>query len=217
MGMASKLQVAFDMTDLEQAKQMLLQVKDWLDIVEVGTPLIKSVGIRAIIELRQIAPDKLMCADLKTMDAGELEAELAFHAGADMVTVLGLASDITIRAAVECANKHGKCIVADLIRVPDIKDRVKLLELLGVHYLGVHIGYDDRKQGADPVKELRALAALTDFPVAVAGGIGLSTLGEIADLQPEIIIVGSKIVSADRPAEAAREIYRALHGWERSE
>jgi 3-hexulose-6-phosphate synthase len=44
-------------------------------------------------------PDKLVFADMKTMDAGELEADLAFNAGADIMTVLGSAGDSTIAGA----------------------------------------------------------------------------------------------------------------------
>lgn len=211
-----KLQVAFDMTNLEQAEQVLMQVKDWLDIVEIGTPLIKSAGIGSVIRLREIAPDKIICADLKTMDAGEVEAELAFHAGADMITVLGLAGDRTIQAAVSSANRHQKSIVVDLIEVWDKEDRVMRLEQLGVHYLGVHSGYDNQMEGATPLSDLRHLSLLTDLPLTVAGGIGLSTLGEIANCKPEIIIVGSKIISSARPAEAARDIYQALQKLQRS-
>ena len=44
-------------------------------------------------------------ADLKIMDAGEHEANLAFNAGADIVTVLGVAHDETIRGVVRAARR----------------------------------------------------------------------------------------------------------------
>ena len=39
------------------------------------------------------------------MDAGEHEANLAFNAGADIVTVLGVAHDETIRGVVRAARR----------------------------------------------------------------------------------------------------------------
>ena len=45
-------------------------------------------------------PDKLVFADLKTVDTGELEADLAFNAGADIMTVLGSAGDSTILGSI---------------------------------------------------------------------------------------------------------------------
>lgn len=206
----AKLQIAFDMIDPEQAGKLLTQVKEWVDIVEVGTPLIKAVGVKAVVALRKMAGDKLFCADLKTMDAGRLEAELAFQAGADMITVLGLSSDVTISAAIAEAEKRGKHVVADLIGVPDKAARAQELARLGVHYLGVHSGYDEQTQGADPLADLRRLSNLSSLPLAVAGGIGLHNIAAIAVCRPAIIIVGSKITAAADPAEAACHIYAAI-------
>ena len=58
--------------------------------------------------LRTLAPDHLLVADMKTMDAGALEAEMAFAAGADLMTVLGCASDATVAAAAEFASRCGQ-------------------------------------------------------------------------------------------------------------
>ena len=49
---------------------------------------------------------------------GELEADIAFKAGADLVSVLGSADDSTIAGAVKAARAHNKGIVVDLIGVP---------------------------------------------------------------------------------------------------
>jgi 3-hexulose-6-phosphate synthase len=38
-------------------------------------------------------PDKLIFADMKIADTGSLEAEIAFKAGADLVTVMGAVDD----------------------------------------------------------------------------------------------------------------------------
>ncbi len=53
--------------------------------------------------MRNAHPDKLVFADLKTADAGELEADIAFKAGADLVTVLSTAGNATIIGAVKAA------------------------------------------------------------------------------------------------------------------
>ena len=44
-------------------------------------------------------PTATLLADLKIVDAGELEAQIGFDAGADIVTVLGVAHDVTIQGA----------------------------------------------------------------------------------------------------------------------
>lgn len=55
-------------------------------------------GLAAVRHLKARYPQQRVLADLKIMDAGEHEAQLAFSAGADIVTVLGLAADSTVSA-----------------------------------------------------------------------------------------------------------------------
>ena len=87
-----------------------------------------------------------MFADLKTMDAGELEAGEAFKAGADLVTVLGVAGDSTIAGAVKAAKEHGKGIVVDLIGVHDKAARAKEVVALGAEFVEMHAGLDEQAE-----------------------------------------------------------------------
>ena len=112
-----KLQFAMDTLTTEAALELAAAAAPHVDILELGTPLIKSAGLSAITAVKAAHPDKIVFADLKNMDAGELEADIAFAAGADLVTVLGVAGDSTIAGAVTAATKHGKGIVVDLIGV----------------------------------------------------------------------------------------------------
>jgi 3-hexulose-6-phosphate synthase len=67
-------------------------------------------------------PDKLIFADMKIADTGSLEAEIAFKAGADLVTVMGAVDDETIKGA-EAAKKYGRKVVVDTIGVKDRKSQ----------------------------------------------------------------------------------------------
>ena len=79
-----KLQVAIDLLTTEAALELAGQVAEYVDIIELGTPLIKAEGLSVITAVKDAHPDKIVFADLKTMDAGELEADIAFKAGADL-------------------------------------------------------------------------------------------------------------------------------------
>ncbi|MEV4649659.1 orotidine 5'-phosphate decarboxylase / HUMPS family protein, partial [Saccharopolyspora sp. NPDC049357] len=68
-----KLQVALDVATLEDALTLARQTAEHVDILELGTPLIKSEGLDAIKAIKAAHPDKLVFADMKTADAGELE------------------------------------------------------------------------------------------------------------------------------------------------
>ncbi len=65
-------------------------------ILEAGTPLIKKYGTKVIHDLREIAKDIFIIADLKTLDVGQVEVDLAFDETADAVVASGLASKETL-------------------------------------------------------------------------------------------------------------------------
>src|SRR5437867_12558780 len=100
------LQVALDHMHLKRAllaaKEAVEGGADWL---EAGTPLVKSEGIEVVRELQKSFPGKTIVADLKTMDTGAFEVEIAAKAGAVVITVRGSAYDATVREAVRGARR----------------------------------------------------------------------------------------------------------------
>ena len=141
-----KLQVAIDLLSTSDALTLLHKVGPYVDVIELGTPLIKQEGLSVVKYVKAAYPDKLVFADLKTMDTGELEADLAFNAGADVMTVLGSAGDSTIIGAVKSAKRHGKSVVADMIGVKDRLTRLKELKKLGITWAELHAGLDEQAQ-----------------------------------------------------------------------
>jgi 3-hexulose-6-phosphate synthase len=144
------------------------------------------------------------------MDAGALEAEMAFDAGADVMTILAGASDATITAAVDVARHRDRAIVADLIGVADKVTRARQLTALGVTYLGIHTGTDDQAAGADPLDDLQAVRTAVDARIVVAGGINARTLPAILAQGPAIVIVGSGILNQSDPCAAAAALRAIL-------
>src|SRR5579863_8911759 len=95
------LQVALDFENLSRALGAAREAVDGgADWVEAGTPLIKSEGLEAVRELKRTFPQQRIVADMKIMDTGAFEVEIAAKAGADLVTVLGASDDDTIAEAV---------------------------------------------------------------------------------------------------------------------
>ena len=97
-----KLLVALDAPQ-NTSLEILQKVRPFIDIAEIGTPQIFQSGIHAVAKYRTAFPDLDLLADLKIMDAGLYEAEIGFNAGCKYVTVLGVASDDTIRGTVQAA------------------------------------------------------------------------------------------------------------------
>ncbi len=206
-----KLQVALDVLSINTAIKIAEKaLKGGAEIIEAGTPLIKYNGVRAIEALRKQFPDSTIVADMKTIDAGSLEAEIAFQYGADIVTVLGLASDTTIREVVRIAREYNGKVMVDLMLVENKLKRVKELELMDIDYIIVHTGLDEQKEGKTPFKDLKLLHDQTFIPIAVAGGITDKNISMIKNLRVDIVIVGGYITKSPNPEKAARTLVKIL-------
>jgi 3-hexulose-6-phosphate synthase len=181
-----------------------------VDIIELGTPLVKNAGLSAVTAVKTAHPDKIVFADMKTMDAGELEAEIAFAAGADLVSVLGSADDSTIAGAVKAAKAHNKGIVVDLIGVADKVTRAKEARALGAKFIEFHAGLDEQAKPGYNLNVLLAAGEEARVPFSVAGGVNLSTIEAVQRAGADVAVVGGSIYSADDPAVAAKELKAAI-------
>jgi 3-hexulose-6-phosphate synthase/6-phospho-3-hexuloisomerase len=209
--MAAILQLALDFVDLHRAINVAeLAVPAGVDWLEVGTPLIKSEGLDAVRELRKLFPGKTMVADMKIMDTGRIEVEAAAKAGAQIIDVLGTATDATIEECVQAGKNYGARIVVDLIAVADAVVRARQVAELGVDYITVHVAIDEQMRGRDPFAILQAVSQAVDVPVGVAGGINSETAALAVAHGASYVIVGGAITKAKDPAAATREIRQAL-------
>jgi 3-hexulose-6-phosphate synthase/6-phospho-3-hexuloisomerase len=210
---APVVQLALDMMHLKRAMEIAREaVEGGVDWLEAGTPLIKSEGLECVRALKRAFPDRTIVADMKVMDTGAFEVEMAAKAGADVVHVLGAADDETIQDAVRAGRKYGVKVCVDLIGVPDRVKRAQEVEAMGVHHVCVHVSIDKQMMGLDPVENVREVAAATGLPVAVAGGVNSETAAAVVEAGAVIVIVGGAITKAERPAEAARVIKEAIAG-----
>jgi 3-hexulose-6-phosphate synthase len=205
-----KLQVAMDVLTTADALALAGKVAPHVDIIELGTPLIKAEGLRAVTAIKQAHPDKIVFADLKTMDAGELEADIAFSAGADLVTVLGTAGDSTIVGAVAAATKHDKGIVVDLIGVADKVTRAREVIALGAVFVEMHAGLDEQAEEGFTLDTLLDAGTTAQVPFSLAGGVSLATIAAVQKAGADVAVAGSAIYSAADPAAAAAELRAAI-------
>ncbi|MBK0869125.1 orotidine 5'-phosphate decarboxylase [Saccharopolyspora sp. HNM0986] len=202
-----KLQVALDVATLGDALSLAHQAEDYVDVLELGTPLIKAEGLSAITAIKAAHPNKLVFADMKTADAGELEADLAFSAGADLVTVMGAADDDTVRGAVAAGEKHGKDVVADMITiVADRVARIREVSKLGVSFVEIHAGLDEQAKPGYTIETLLADGRQAGVPFSIAGGVTAETIAAVQDAGATVAVAGGAIRSAADPAAAAKAL-----------
>lgn len=207
-----KLQIALDEFSLEESLALCEKVRDYIDIIEIGTPFIMREGMGAVRAFRERFPEKEILADAKIMDAGKMEAAICFEAGADYVTVLGVTDMGTIEGCLEAAKEYGGKIVADMICVENTEKRVAQLEAAGITDIAVHTGVDMQAAGRTPLDDLKQIKAWAKQSViSVAGGINESTVDIYMEAGVDILIVGGGISHAEDPETAAGNISEKVH------
>ena len=205
------LQVALDFENLSRALLAAREsVEGGADWVEAGTPLIKSEGLDAVRELKKAFPGHRVVADMKVMDTGAFEVEIAAKAGADLVTVLGTADDDTIADAVRGGEKYGAEVVVDLLNVSDPVARARRCAELGAAAVCWHVGIDMQMQGKTPFALLERLAKDSPLPVAVAGGLNSESVAAATRAGARILIVGGAITKSPDIRAATRAIRSAI-------
>lgn len=202
-----KLQIALDTLTLEECITLMDEVRESVDVIEVGTPFVIEEGMVPVRELKKRYPEKEVLADVKIMDAGEYEADKCFEAGADIVTVLGVSNDATIEGVVKSGKKYGKKVMVDMIAVKNLAQRTEELDQMGVDYICVHTAFDIQSTGKNPLDELMVVnKVVKNAQSAVAGGVKLATIDAIVDEGAGIIVVGGAICNAEDRAAMAKEM-----------
>lgn len=207
-----KLQLALDTPDLTHELDLAGKVAAYVDLIEAGTPLLIREGIRVVRELRRRHRGRPIVADIKVIDAGEPIAELAFAAGASVVTVLGSAPDSLIDRVVRSANRYDGQVMADSLSVVDIPARARQLRDLGVSSLCINRrGFKREKLSREEkLQQLGDLVAEIELPVYLAGGIDIPELSLLRNLPLAGVIVGAAIAEAPSPVEAAKKMRAVL-------
>jgi 3-hexulose-6-phosphate synthase len=206
-----ELQLALDLVNIPEAKEVVREVQEHIDIVEIGTPVVINEGLKAVKEIKEAFPSLKVLADLKIMDAGAYEVMKASEAGASIITILGATDDSTIKGAVEEAKKQGTQILVDMINVKNLEQRAKEVDALGVDYICVHTGYDLQAEGETPFEQLQTIKRVVkNAKTAVAGGIKLDTLPEVVESKPDLVIVGGGITGVEDKNNVAGEMKKLV-------
>jgi len=207
------LQIALDEPDLERTKKIIKQIpRNNKIILEAGTPLIRKYGTKVISELRKVAKDTFFVADLKTLEFGRVEVDLAYEDTADAVVAAGLAPTETLNSFIYEARRLGIYAIVDMLNVEDpVKKLKNLKEFPDVVIL--HRGIDqetERTLGLELIQELRQTFRDKRFLIGIAGGIVPETAREAIQKGADIIIVGRYVTQSKDIARAIREFIKVI-------
>jgi bifunctional enzyme Fae/Hps len=198
------LQIVLDVPDIDRSKQVISQIpRSDRIILEIGSPLIKKYGAKAISEIRAQARDVFIIADFKTLDIGKVEVDLAFEETADAVTVSGLAPAATLDAFVYETRRLGMYSVVDMMGVEEPVEKLRSLKELPEVVL-IDRGTDGEKGSSnlrlDQVKTIRGAFKDKKLLIAVAGGVAPDTASELIGAGADILVAG-RFITQSRDVE----------------
>ncbi len=207
------LQVAFDLVELAEVKRVLAALPDSDHLlIEVGTPLVKMLGIQVVREIRAIRPGAFVILDLKTLDTGNLEVRLAADSTADAVVISGLAPKSTLELSIKEARKTGIYSIIDMLNVANplavLKDLAVLPDVVELHRA---IDNENSSHTWQNIPEMKALAKPDrKLLLAVAGGIRVDTVGQALAAGADVIVVGRAITRSKDIRDMAEQFLAGL-------
>ena len=209
---APYLQIALDAPDIEKTKKVLEELPESDKIIlEAGTPLIKKYGVKVISELRAYTKNAFIIADLKTLDVGQVEVDMAFDETADAVVASGLATVEVLDKFIYEAKRLGIYAVIDTMNVVD---PVKLLSSLKEppEIVILHRSVDSEKKEKHRFEWIgRIRKEYPNVLIAVAGGIEPDTAPAALKEGADIIIVG-RFITQSKDVERSTELFVNLLG-----
>jgi 3-hexulose-6-phosphate synthase len=172
-----------------------------VDIVEMGTPLLKTQGVSNVVPaFRKRFPDALRLADMKTMDGGAGEARSVYAGGGNIFDLLALAGVDTAKSICAVRDEFRRAdpelprLVFSDIMVPQQGPAAQAGEVAlrmveaGVHAVGIHLQSDAGRANPKLIEDdylsnvARAVFERIGkaVPVQVVGGLSIAQAKRLA-------------------------------------
>ena len=204
-----RVQIPLDVTSTETALQILDEVYDYIDIVEVGTPLLLSEGMHAIRDIKKRFSEKPILADTKLMDGANVIVPAALDAGADIVAAMAVTYDFTLRELVRITHERGKLCEVDIMCMDNcVKERAQRLLDFQVDIINYHGHTDSLRRGEDGYSEVKELVSVVpEERCSVANCLNFDTMERVLGLMPNgIAVLGVPILGAKDRREGAKRV-----------
>lgn len=160
--------------------------------------LVLQIGSRSITDLAPIGPKPYVVADLKTMDRGATEVEMAAAAGASAVVALGTAPVETLNEFVAACERLGLDAMVDMMNAEYPVGVLRSLRRPPPIVI-LHRGVDEEqlnKQKQLPLHEIRRLKGSYDVLIAVAGGDTVREVQRATFNDADIVVVWKSVYSS---------------------
>lgn len=209
----TRLILALDVTDRQQALKIAQSVKGHVDAIKIGYPLVLATGKDIIGEIAEMVP---VIADFKVADipnTDRLICEEVFRAGADAVIVHGFTGSDSLKMCVEVAEVHGADIyvVTEMSHPGALDFMQRVAEDMAQMASNANVaGVVAPATRPERVQKIRGIIgndiAIISPGVGAQGGSAVDAIKAGADW----VIVGRSIYLADDPKQAAMEIAKEI-------
>lgn len=212
------LQIAFNETLPEVRGMIWLLPASERILIEAGTSFIKRYGQLGISSIKKwwsykLGREGFVVADLKCMDRGFREVELAVQAGATAVTCLGLAPISTIDLFIEKCRDLGIDSMVDMLNVKfpfEVLQKLKKSPSIVVLHRGVEEA-EIHKEKELPLHQIRSILATYNILISVAGGESFKEVGQAIFNDANIAVVWRTFYESPREtAMLAQEFLKEI-------
>jgi len=197
-----KLQVAFDIIDLEKAIAIARLIESDVDIFEVGTLLLYQYGATSIERFVKEFPQKTIFADTKLVDRAREAVDMIANVQAHWISIMAGAHKDTLQACCTAAHKNNIKVMLDLLDSNAPGQAAMEAKTVGVHALLVHRLHEE-KDFQLFAEKWEMIRGNTQLPIFVSGAINRENVHEFLRLQPDGLVIGSAIIQSDNPAQEA--------------
>ncbi|MBD3231254.1 hypothetical protein GF322_01185 [Candidatus Dependentiae bacterium] len=203
-----KLQISFDLANLDQCIEIAEKVVQYADILEVGSSLVLKEGIKAVEIFKKQFPQKEIFADIKLVDRIDGTIKNYADAGASYVTILAGTSNAIIQEASQLAHSRNIKIALDLVDSYSIGQSAMDAKALDIDLIIFHGPYESSRV-TEILEEWQSVRGNTNLPIYIAGGINKTNIDKILSFKPQGIIIGEAITKSDNPTKEA-EFFKSL-------
>lgn len=214
MEVKNKIILALDLQTIGEAMEVAFSVRDYVDTIKIGYPLVLSEGLESISMVKDEFDCKVI-ADFKVADIPETNnkiADLTFKAGADALIVHGFVGDDSLRACVDSAEKYSGDVF--LLTEMSHPGASKFLQNAAeeIAHMGVEMGlknYVAPSTKLNRLKKIRSIVGNNSFIISPGVGVQGGDPGKTLEFA-DAIIVGRSIYSSKNPENAVKSIINSI-------
>lgn len=206
-----KLQIAFDVLDLDKCLDIAKSVEIYADSFEIRSSLLLKYGIHVIEKFRSTFPNKELFVETQIVSHAQDIVPMCIKAGADWVSVMAGTTQEMIHGVSILASQKKKYVTLDLLDANSIGQAAMDAKRLGVDALLYHNIYDHQDEASFAMEEWDDLRGNSNLPIYITSNIDRDNINFIISLQPDVIVIGKTITSTANPQEEAEFYFNTVH------